>query len=292
MITTADESARPLDAPGFADAVTVSWGDPEHDWFGVARIGLAADGGSALAVLFHGIEPLGAYARGALDLPPAADWSSLSVGPLRTTADAPLEHWTVAWDGDDAGFELALDAISAPAEIASAEPVARLGGMAGYEQLVRVRGTVRAGGETAEIDGLGQRGHSWGVADWSSLAQVRTVSGWLGSEHGGFALCSLRPDGVDGHGDDVVWATLVEGGEIVAVADPRLSTTYDGAGHQRRAGLELWATEESGHPVRAAGEVICGSTLELGSLRLDLSFVRWHSQGTTGIGRYDVLRKA
>ncbi len=292
MTTPADESSRPLDAPGFADAVTVSWADPEAGWFGMARLGVAADGGSALAVLFEGIEPVGAYARGALRLPATPDWSSLAVGPLRTTVDAPLEHWTVAWDGEGSGFELTLDAISPPAEVTRADPVARLGGMAAYEQLVRVRGTVRSGEEAVAIDGLGQRGHSWGVADWSSLAQVRSVSGWLGEEHGGFVVSSLRPDGAEGHGEEIAWATLVERGEIVSVADPRLSTTYDGAGHPRRTGLELWVTEEPGYPVRAAGEILCGSTLELGSLRLDLAFVRWHSRGTTGVGRYDVLRKA
>jgi hypothetical protein len=76
------------------------------------------------------------------------------------------------------------------------------------------------------------------------------------------------------------------------VEDPRLSTTYDGDGHQRRAGLELWVSEEDDYPRRAAGEVVCGSSLELGALRLDLAFMRWHAEGVTGIGRYDVLRKA
>ena len=65
-----------------------------------------------------------------------------------------------------------------------------------------------------------------------------------------------------------------------------------GDGHQRRAGLELWMSEEEGYPHRAAGEVICGSSLELGALRLDLAFMRWHAEGVTGVGRYDILRKA
>jgi hypothetical protein len=76
------------------------------------------------------------------------------------------------------------------------------------------------------------------------------------------------------------------------VEEPRLSTTYDGDGHQRRAGLELWVSEEEGYPRRLAGQVICGSSLDLGSLRLELAFMRWHGEGVGGIGRYDVLRRA
>jgi hypothetical protein len=208
------------------------------------------------------------------------------------TVEAPLERWTAAWNGSDHGFSLEVEAIGAPAELAPDDPVAELGGMAGYEQLVRVRGTVRSGAGSVQIDGLGQRGHSWGVADWSRLELVRTVSAWLGEGDGGIVLSSMRPAGAAGHDAEAVWAAVVERGEAVPVADPRLSTTYDGDGHQRRAGLELWLTDEDGYPVRAAGEVLCGSSLDLGALRLDMAFMRWHAEGAAGVGRYDVLRKA
>ena len=36
----------------------------------------------------------------------------------------------------------------------------------------------------------------------------------------------------------------------------------------------------------------CGSTLELGALRLDCAFFAWHLEGREGVGRYDVLRPA
>ena len=271
MTSPADEAPR-TGGEGFADAVTVSFGDPERGWFGLARIGATSDGASALAVLFRGRQTVGVLAHGPGDEGEA---------PMRMTVDAPLERWSVAWDGPDCGFELAVSAVAAPVE--------RAGGLDGYEQLVRVQGTVRAGDETAPVDGLGQRGHTWGVADWSSLALVRTVNAWMGD--GGIVLESLRPAKAKGHDAEEVWAALVERGEPVPVVDPRLSTTYDGDGHQRRAGLELWMTEEEGYPVRAAGEVICGSSLDLGALQLDLAFFRWRAHGAEGVGRYDILRK-
>jgi hypothetical protein len=39
------------------------------------------------------------------------------------------------------------------------------------------------------------------------------------------------------------------------------------------------------------GEVVTGSTLELGALRLDVAFMRWHIEGRTAVGRYDILRR-
>ena len=62
------------------------------------------------------------------------------------------------------------------------------------------------------------------------------------------------------------------------------------SGRQRHAGLELWVGED-GFPRRAAGEVLCGTTLDLGRLRLDCAFFRWRMDGREGVGRYDVLRR-
>ena len=77
-----------------------------------------------------------------------------------------------------------------------------------------------------------------------------------------------------------------------SVEDPRLSTTTDEAGRQIRAGLELWVGEDDDYPLRGVGEVLAGSTLELGALRLDVAFFGWHIEGRAAVGRYDILRRA
>ena len=277
MIGVEDERPQP------DDSVTFAFGDAARSLFGVARVGTADAQGSALAVLFGGRDALGAVADGGLELV-GDDWTRRSAGPLRTRVLAPLERWSVEWDGDACGFSLEFEAVAAPAEVEG-------GGMRGYVQLCRVTGTARAGDQTLRVDGLGERRHEWGVADWNELELVRTVSVWLGDEHGGLTLSSLRPAGAHGHDEEQVAAALVERGDPVAVDDPRLSTTYDGDGHQRRAGLELWVGEEDRYPQRLAGEVICGSSLDLGQLRLELAFMRWHGEGAEGVGRYDVLRR-
>jgi hypothetical protein len=161
--------------------------------------------------------------------------------------------------------------------------------MAGYDQPCRVRGTVRAGGRERSFDGLGQRGHAWGDADWERIELARTVTAW--TDAGSAALTAIRPAGAGDHSAEATWAALWEPEGVLAVDDGRLSTTYDADGHTRRAGLELWAAGAE-WPRRAAGEVLCGSSLDLGALRLDCSFFRWHFEGHAGVGRYDILRRA
>jgi hypothetical protein len=284
------EHARAGSGPAFTDAVTFAFGDPDAQLFGLARIGLSPGtegvSGSALAVLFAGREPVAAVAQGGIDLGAEAAWEAIEAGGLRAEVVEPLRRWTVALEGEAHGFDLRFEAVSEPAEVG--REVARAGGMAGYEQLCSVSGTVRAGGRVVSVSCLGQRGHAWGEADWNRMAEARTVSAWP-SEGFGLALSAIRFEGVP-HGHEPVWAALLGGAGTLEVAEPRLSTTYDGEGHQRRAGLELWVDTDGGHPHRGSGEVLCGSTLELGHLRLDCAFFRWRLDGRLGVGRYDILR--
>jgi hypothetical protein len=159
--------------------------------------------------------------------------------------------------------------------------------MAGHEQLCRVHGTVRG----REVRCLGQRGHTWGEPDWEHIHETRTLAAWL-DDGSGVVMGAVRPAGTPGHESEATWASLLTAAGSLRVEEPRLSTTYDEAGRQRRATLELWVGEDDAYPRRAVGEVVCGSTLDLGQLRLDCAFLRWRMDGRTGTGRYDLLRRA
>ena len=292
MTDPALERARAATGPAFTDAVTFSFGDPAAQLYGLARIGLSPgeDGvsGSALAVLFSGREPVSVLARGGIGAGADAGWESIALDGLSARVLEPLRRWTVALEGEDHGFDLRFDAVSGPAEVTGG--VVRAGGLEGYEQLCAVTGTVRTGGRVIEVRCLGQRGHTWGEPDWNRMATARTVSAWPDD---GFALAltAIRPDGAE-HGEERVWAALLGSTGTLQVDEPRLSTTYDGEGRQRRAGLELWVSEDDGHAHRGSGEVLCGSTLDLGQLRMECAFFRWRLDGRAGVGRYDVLRRA
>jgi hypothetical protein len=289
QVEPADEAVR--GRPGDTDAVTFSFADVASGLYGLARLGLSGPAqerrGSALAVLFSGREPVAAIAEGDVPVAPDSGWEQLALPGLGASVDTPLERWRVRLAGETHGFALTFEAGSPPARHAS------IGGMQGYEQLCRVRGEVSlADGSTRAIDGVGQRGHAWGDPDWRRLGAVHSVSAWFGDDRG-IALTAAHEAGEKGHDGDERWAALLLEEGTVAVADPRISTTYDGEGRQRRAGLELWVDgEDESVPHRVAGSVVCGSSLELGHLRLDTAFMRWTMDGDVGVGRYDVLRRA
>ena len=298
MIEPQHETARPATGPGFTDAVTFAWADRSAQLYGLARAGLAGDGdgdraASALAVLFAGREPVAATARGAIELPDGTDFTDLDAGGLHTTVRTPLREWSVAFDGDGggAGYDLTFEALAPPAELDPAEPVARTGGMAGYEQLCRVRGTVRAGGREHTVDCLGQRSHSWGEPDWKRIESTRTITAWL-EDGTGVSLATVRPSGTPGHDAETAWGVVLDPAGSHHIDEPRISTTSDADGRQRRAGLELWVGEDDDFALRGSGEVLCGSTFDLGQLRLDCSFFTWRMRGLQGVGRYDVVRHA
>lgn len=276
------EAPRPGSKPGDTDAVTFSWADPGAGAYGLARAatGIAPDGSrsaSALAIAFDGREPLAAIAESGPEPPPE----------LTVTTEAPLERWTITGTGE-LEFELTFEALTPPAEYGGGgrKSFARVGGMEGYEQLCRVRGKVGA----KRVDGLGQRGHSWGNPDWDKITLTRTVGAWFddGTAH---LVQTVRTTKTDNHADEAIWAATLDGERALSVEEPRLSTTTDAEGRHIRAGLELWLHSDDDFPLRGIGEVVAGSTLELGALRLDVAFFRWHIEGRTAIGRYDILRR-
>ena len=120
--------------------------------------------------------------------------------------------------------------------------------MEGHEKLCRVRGTAAG----RPIDCLGQRGRSWGTADWSRISLTRSLGAWL-DEGPSVVYSAVRPAGAESHADEAHWGALLDADGAVAIDDPRVSTTYDGDGHQRRVGLELWVGEEDDYPRRGVG---------------------------------------
>jgi hypothetical protein len=275
MTVTPDQDApRGSESPGFSDAVTYAFADPGAELCGVARLGVADGMETGMAVIFRGGEPVTVAAE---------------AGALNAETVRPLESWRLRFDGD-VGLDLAFEALGPPLELDEEGAAAKAGGMNGFDHLCRVEGQV--GG--APFAGLGQRGRSWGNPDWERMALARSLSAWLDDEHAVSAV-AVRPAKARSHADEAVAAFVFDSDReedpVRAVADPRISTAYDGEGRQRRAGLELYVDSEDAYPRRAAGEVVAGTSLDLGHLRLDCAFFRWHMEGREGVGRYDVLRR-
>lgn len=290
-LTADDDRLHTAPSPGspFRDSVTFSFADPAAELYGLARLSHGSDQPTGLAVLYAGRQPVAASAGGGVA--GGETWDQVQAAGVRTRVEQPLEAWTVSYEGKSGALDLRFEACSAPAVIEAGDPVAQLGGIQGYDQLCRVTGTASHGGRTDRISCLGQRGQLWGSPDWSRIELVRSVSAWLGEDRA-LTLTSVRPAKSKGHLDEALRGFIFEAGEPLAIADPRLSTTYDRERRQRRAGLELWIDEDGDLARRAAGEVLCGTSLELGAQQLDSAFFRWRMEGREGVGRYDVLRRA
>lgn len=290
-VTTQDDRLHTSSDPAFRDAVTFAFGDAGAKLYGLLRLSHGADGPFGLVVLYAGREPVAAGAAGGARSGDRSGWEDVSAAGIHVAVVRTLEAWTVGWQGKDAALALRFDACSAAAPLAAQSPVARVGGMQGYEQLCRVSGSVTHSRRTYQVRCLGQRGQLWGTPDQGKVKLTRAVSAWLSDERG-LTLTAVRPAKAKGHLDEAVSGFVFEAGAAIEVADPRLSTTYDGQRRQRRAGLELWMTEEGDYARRAAGEVLCETTLDLGEQCLDSAFFAWRMEGREGVGRYDVLRRA
>lgn len=292
-VTQADEQPRPGQAPGASAAVTFAFGDPRSGIFATARLGLTATGASGLLMVFAGGEVAAVRAESAERPPEDGGWEAVRAAGLRTTVDEPLRAWTLRGEAEGVELDLRFNARSAAAHLEADRPAAKAGGLEGYEHLCAVEGVVAVGAKRQELRCLGQRGHSWGAPDWERLSLTRTLTAWIG-EDCGLSLVAARPAKARAHADELIDAMLWEGGpdaSATVVDEPRLSTTYDAEGRMRRAGLELYVTPEAEVARRAHGEVLCGTTVDLGRLRLDASFFGWEMDGREGVGRYDIVRR-
>jgi hypothetical protein len=122
---------------------------------------------------------------------------------------------------------------------------------------------------------------------WEELDALRSVSALVDEQHGLLAL-ARRPRHAAGHGQELVRAALLDGGELHEVEEARISTVYDGNGRQRSAGLELWLPGEE-FPHRGSGLVIAGSSLDIDPVRVHAAVFRWRLDGREGIGAYELM---
>lgn len=148
--------------------------------------------------------------------------------------------------------------------------------------LCRVSGSV----EGASIDALGTASETLSPPRWEDLDALRAVSALFDAGHAVLAA-ARRPRGAAGHGQELVSATLIDGGELRDVEEARISTVYDGEARQRSATLELWLPGED-FPRRMAGTLAAGTTLELPGLRVNASVFSWTMEGREGAGAYEL----
>jgi hypothetical protein len=106
-------------------------------------------------------------------------------------------------------------------------------------------------------------------------------------------LCSRGAPGAESHGDEeaAAWLLEAEGGAL-AFGEALLSTQYDEAGRQTRAGLELWPEGEE-QTTRAAATRSAGIRLggtEAVDRGVTAALLRCSTEGAEGLGSYLIWR--
>jgi len=202
----------------------------------------------------------------------------VGLSPDGWRADGPV--WRLAADGVDLQVEPATEERESFPHEDGGEPIR------GIQELCRVRGVVSVSGTEHRLDCPGTRSVLDGVEP-AALDSVRAVTAWFAPDEA-FTVLALRAPQSRGQESDLVAATLFDPDGWVPVADPRLSTTYDGAGVPTRVNLELWVSEgENEFPRRAAGEATAaGAVASAPGMELQAVPLRCHSRGREGGGVY------
>ncbi|MGH2858115.1 MAG: hypothetical protein ACRDMJ_11605 [Solirubrobacteraceae bacterium] len=193
----------------------------------------------------------------------------------------------ISWTAEERGWRLTGGGLELDVE-PGGEGTALPDGeeLGGFQELCRVRGTALLGAAQRPLDCIGTRCVVDGLAP-GVFATARAVAGWFADDDA-FMLLALRSAAGARHADDLVAATLFDPEGWVAVADPRLSTTYAASGQPSRTNLELWVGDgENEYPRRAAGEAAGpGLSSTVGDLKLCGTPLECHSRGHEGAGVY------
>lgn len=221
----------------------------------------------------------------------AAAWSGGAVASFASeiTAEEGDEESFLAADG----LELRFVPLGAAAALGPARA-----GIRASAQVCTVDGAIRRDGAEQDVACLGIRGAA--SMPLAPAGSARTACGWFGPEYA-VAVTALRPDGARGHDADTLAAAILDEGTALAIDEPRLSTTYDGAGVPARCGLEVWLEDlevegeepRPQYPRRFAGEATGEHTrVSAPGVTLDAQLFAWHARGTDGAGVYVVATRA
>jgi hypothetical protein len=194
-------------------------------------------------------------------------------GELTAAAPPALGGGGGAWTLAAAGaLELGLTALAAAATLPGGEVI----------WLCRAKGVVGTEG----LDALA----TLTEAPAAELALTRSLAIPF-DDSLAFALVAKRRPGVAGHGGEELDAVVFRGEPLAAaaIAKPRLSTTYDGAGLPMHAGIELWESEEAEFALRIGGEaLISGELVAADGARSLVVFMAFHHESHRAVGSYTI----
>ena len=218
--------------------------------FGYAGVHPNQGVGDVVFALWRDDVLLSKFTRWDFNIPRDIGQERLSFGPLFFRPVAPFKTWEMFYDDGQCRLDLAFTAIHPPYSWGQSHDALAKSNSHHYEQQGRYRGSVRVGGETFQVQGLGARDHAWG---WGARAGIRRWV-WASAqfaEH--FAFNSFQV--TLGDGSDILYGYIFRGKTNDLVQRSRIHPAYAPRGHAPTS-LQLEIAAASGDKLSATGRML------------------------------------
>jgi hypothetical protein len=179
---------------------------------------------------------------------PDGDLDDLTLGSLHLRRLEPLRAYQLTYeDGDNLALDLRYEAVMEPHAVAAKREFGH------FDQLCRVTGELRLGGENIAVDACAVRDRSWYVRD--DLRSMRSAYTYGAVDDGEHFLLYTRPAGTEGDGDTgaVFGGYLVRDGEKADLTDGERRVVTRRRGHPDE--IEIVATDALGRRLEASGRI-------------------------------------
>lgn len=266
------------------DSMYFNCHDAERQIGIVTRIGILPNQGQANVLLFavHRGDLAGLHVR--LEDRPAGDWDDLTVSGVRYRVLEPFSRCEITSEVPGIGCQLEVIPFTPPVayhgvhgNVTDAYGVAT----GHYEQSCRVTGWTELSGERKEIDGFGQRDHSWGIRDWAGVDWWYWVSPIFGED------LSLNIFKAAGGGTTSVGGMLWTDKKASQISSADIEVDLDSDGRQQRAHIR--GKDADGRYIELEGERVAIVSLPVGASVIDEAFFRFTMSGRTGYGVFEYL---
>jgi hypothetical protein len=216
VVTDLDERLHAVehDSEHWSDSLYFNLWDPGSDVFLLTRMAVLANQSKATAGVLTWRDGAPAYGYGREHEGSApGDWDVMQIGGLAYRMEQGCRRWTMQLDDPDTDSRahLTWDGVSGCfAYDRNPAPLPKAVAWGHYEQTCRVHGDLVIRGDRIQVDGVGQRDHSWGFRDWAGLREWHWVTGFLADGSCSFNVFHVvAPDGavtvngfVHAQGDD------------------------------------------------------------------------------------------
>lgn len=286
MIDPTSERIQPAgEGEKWNDSLYFNFFSAENGVAGITRIGLLPNTGRANAgfVAVKQGTPIAGMVAADTELPDG-DWADLEIDGLRYRVTEPFEQIQIDLDCPMGRAMLEIEPLAEPFDYADC-PLTLPPEVASnhYEQHCRVKGWVEGFGERHQIDGFGQRDHSWGLRDWAGVKSWRWLQAIFDAELA-FNVFSVTTHA----GETAASGYIYEDGESVALAKAEIATEYDDDGtSQRSVTVEL--EDITGKRRKVTGKRFGLLPIPMEGTIVNEGLFNWEMEGRTGSGVYEYL---